>query len=151
MMATEQDLVTGKEEEEVSKDLPNRGRVMIPGKKATDQLLMEEPKEILLVEVTLEDILEEGITGNPLETIVTGQTQETGTEIKHHTGKEGLRAIPEIVIIARMGRGMTETDVKEEVQVRKEKVLGEEIFYKIIYFREGPKKVFHLSWDPQFN
>ena len=127
MMATEQDLETGKEEEEVSKDLPNRGRVMIPGKEATDQLLMEEPKETLPVEVIVGDILEEGITGNPLETAMTGQTQETGTEINHQTSTEGLRVIPETVIIARMGRGMTETDVKEEVQVRKEKVTGEEM------------------------
>ena len=64
MMATEQDLETGKEEEEVSRDLPNRGRVMIPGKEATDQLLMEEPKETLLVEVIVGDILGEGINSS---------------------------------------------------------------------------------------
>ena len=120
-------MVTEKEEQGVSKDLPNLGRVMILGKEATDQLLMEEPKETLLVEVIVGDILEEGITGNPLETAMTGQTQETGTEINHHTSKEGLQVIPETVIIARMGRGMTETDVKEEVQVRREKVTGEEM------------------------
>ena len=90
MMVTEQDLETGKEEKEVSKDLPNQGRVMIPGKEATDQLLMEEPKETLLVEVIVGDILEEGITGNPLETAMTGQILETGTQINHHTGTEGL-------------------------------------------------------------
>ena len=58
---------------------------------------------------------------------MTGQTQETGTQIKHHTSTEGLRVTPETVIIARMGRRMTETDVKEEVQVRREKVTGEEM------------------------
>ena len=61
------------------------------------------------------DILEEGIIGNPLETAVIGQTQEVGTAIKHHISKEGLQAIPETVIIGRMGRGMTETDVAKEV------------------------------------
>ena len=141
MMVTEQDLGTGIEEKEASKDHPNRGRVMIPGKEDTDQLLMEEPKEILLVEVTLEDILEEGIIGNPLETTVTGQTQEAGTEIKHHISTEGLRVIPETVIIARMGRGMTETDVKEEVQVRKEKVVGEEMKLEEETEKQRNKKV----------
>ena len=59
---------------------------------------------------------------------MTGPDQEKGTEIRnHHEIREGLRVIPETVIIARMGRGMTETDVKEEVQVRKEKVMGEEM------------------------
>ena len=140
-MTIEQDLETGKEEEKVSRDLPNRGRVMIPGKEATDQFLMEEPKETLLVEVTVGDILEEGITGNPLETAMTGQTQETGTEINHHTSTEGLRVIPETVIIARMGRGMTETDVKEEVQVRKEKVMGEEMRIEEEKEKQRNKKV----------
>ena len=141
MMVTEQDLETGKEEEEVSKDLPNRGRVMILGKEATDQLLMEEPKETLLVEVIVGDILEEGITGNPLETAMTGQILETGTQINHHTGTEGLRVTPETVIIARMGRGMTETDVKEEVQVRKEKVMGEEMKVEEEKEKQRNKKV----------
>ena len=81
---------------------------------------MEEPKETLLVEVMVGDILVEGITGNPLETAMTGHTLETGTEINHNKSTEGPRVILETIIIARKGRGMTETDVKEEVQVRKE-------------------------------
>ena len=128
-MTTEKDLGTGKEGEEVFRDPHNQGRIMVPG------------KEALLVEVTVGDILEEGITGNPLETAMTGQTQETGTEINHHTSTEGLRVIPETVIIARMGRGMTETDVKEEVQVRKEKVMGEEMKVEEEKEKQRNKKV----------
>ena len=141
MMVTEQDLGTGKEEKEVSKDLPNQGRVMIPGKEATDQLLMEEPKETLLVEVMVGDILVEGITGKRLETAMTGHTLETGTEINHNTSTEGLRVILETVIIARKGRGMTETDVKEEVQVRKEKVMGEEMRVEEEKKKQRKKKI----------
>ena len=131
MMTTEQDLEIGKEEEEVSRDLPNQGRVMVPGKEAIDQFLQEDPKEALLVEVSVGDILEEGITGNPLETAMTGQDQEVDTEINHHTIREGLQVIPETVIIAEMGRGKTEMDEKEEafieVQARKERVTEEEM------------------------
>ena len=131
MMATEQDLETGKEEEDVSRDLPNQGRAMVSGKEAIDQFLQEDPKEALLVEVTVGDILEEGITGNPLETAMTGQDLEIDTQINLHTIREGQRVIPETVIRARMGRGVTEADVKEEalteVQVRKEKVTEEEM------------------------
>ena len=66
MMVTEHYLGTGKEEKEVSKDLPNQGHVMTLGKEATDQLLKEDPKETLLVEVMVGDILVEGITENRL-------------------------------------------------------------------------------------
>ena len=65
MMATEQDLETGKEESKVSRDLPNQGRVMVPGKEAIDQFLQEDPKEALLVEVSEGHILEEGILQKP--------------------------------------------------------------------------------------
>ena len=51
MITTEQDLGTGKEGEEVFRDLHNQGRVMVPGKEAIDQFLQEDPKEALLVEV----------------------------------------------------------------------------------------------------
>ena len=129
MMSTEQDLEIGKEEEEVSRDLPNQGRAMVPGKEAIDQFLQEDPKEALLVEVTVGDILEEGITGNPLETAMTGQDQEIDTEINHHTIREGLQVIPETASIAKMGRGKTETEEKEEahteVQAGKERVMEE--------------------------
>ena len=142
MMTTEQDLEIGKEEEKVSKDLPNQGRIMVPGKEAIDQCLQEDPKEALLVEVIIGDILEEEITGNPLETEMTGQDQEIDTEINHHTIREGLRVIPETVIRARMGRGVTETDVKEEalteVQVRKEEVTEEEMM--IVEERESKEQ-----------
>ena len=127
MMVIEHDPEIEKGKKEVSIDHPDQGHVMILGKEATDPLLKEEPKGTLLVEVTVGDILVEGMAGIHLETAVTGHTLETGTEINHNTSTEGLRVIPETVIIARMGRGMTETDVKEEVQVRKEKVMGEEM------------------------
>ena len=115
MITTEQDLVTGREEEEVLKDLHNQGHVLVPGKEATDQLQQADPKEALPEEVSKGQIEEEGITENTPETVMTSPDQETDTEIRnHHTIREGLQVIPETVIIARMGRGMTETDVKEE-------------------------------------
>ena len=83
-------MVTEKEEQGVSKDLPNLGRVMILDKEATDPFLMIEPKETLPVEVIVGDTLEEGIIGNPQETAITGQILEIGTQINHHTDKEGL-------------------------------------------------------------
>ena len=106
MMVTEQD---------VSKDHPDQSHVMILGKEATDPLLKEEPKGTLLVEVTVGDILVEGMAGICLETAVTDHTLETGIEINHNTKTEGLRVLPETVIIIRKGRGMTETGVIKEV------------------------------------
>ena len=107
-------MVTEKEEQGVSKDLPNLGRVMILDKEATDPLLMVEPKETLPVEVIVGDTLEEEIVEKHLETAIADQILETGTQINHHTDKEGLRATPETVVTARMGTGMVETGVKEK-------------------------------------
>ena len=126
MMVTEQDLEIGKEEKEVTKDHPDQGHAMILGKEATDPLLKEEPKGTLLVEVTVGDILVEGMAGIRLETAVTDHTLETGIEINHNTRTEGLRVLPETVIIIRKGRGMTETGVIKEVSLRKDKEMVEE-------------------------
>ena len=115
MMVTEQGLEIGKEEKEVSKDLPNQGHAMILGKEATDPLLKEEPKGTLLVEVTVGDILVEGMAGIHLETAVTDHTLETGIEINHNTRTEGQQILPETVIIVRKGREMTEMGVIKEV------------------------------------
>ena len=115
MMVTEQNPEIEKGEKEVSKDHPDQSHVMILGKEDTDPLLKEEHKGILLVEATLGDILVEGMAGIHLETAVTDHTLETGIEINHNTREEGLRILPETVIIIRKGRGMTETGVIEEV------------------------------------
>ena len=81
---------------------------------------------------------------------MTGPDQEIDTEINHHTIREGLRVIPETVIIARMGRGMTETDVKEEalteVQVKKEEVMEEKM--KIVEEREKVRSKKAKTADP---
>ena len=115
MMVIEQDPEIEKGKKEVSIDHPDQGHVMIIGKEATDPLLKEEHKGILLVEATLGDILVEGMAGIHLETAVTDHTLETGIEINPNTATEGRHILPETVITVRKGRGMTETDVVKEV------------------------------------
>ena len=115
MMVTEHNLEIEIGEKEASEDHPDQIHVIILGKEDTDPLLKEEHKGILLVEATLGDILVKGKAGIHLETAVTDHTLETGIEINHNTRTEGMRILPETVIIVRKGRGMTETGVIKEV------------------------------------
>ena len=127
MMVTEQipEIETG--EKEASTDPPDQDHAMILDKEDTDPLLKEEPKEILLVEATVEGILVEGMEGIRLETAVTDHTLETGIEINPNTTTEGQHIILETVTIVGKGRGMTEMDVVKELFPRKDKEIAEEV------------------------
>ena len=86
-------------EKEVSRNHPDHLHAMILRKEATDPLLREDHKGILLVEVTEGDTQAEGMAGILLEIAATDHTLETGLEINPNTTEEGQLTILETVTI----------------------------------------------------
>ena len=126
-------------EKEVSRNHPDHHHAMILRKEATDPLLREDHKGILLVEVTEGDIQAEGMAGILLEIAATDHTLETGLEINPNTTTEGQHIILETVTIVGKGRGMTEMDVVKELYPRKDKEIVEEM--RVEEKKEKQKKV----------
>ena len=122
MIATEQDLGTKREEEEVTKDLHSRGQILVPGTvdqiETTDQPQRADSTEALPEEDLEGPIQEEGITENIPETEMINPDPKKDTDIStHHTIKKGLQVVPETVIMAEMGREKTEMVEKEETLI----------------------------------
>ena len=112
LVTIEQDLVTKKEEEEVSKDPHNQDHTVIPGKMAIDQLHQAKPRETL-PEDTGDHIQEESLIDNTPEAVMKDQDLEKTTETSsHHIVKEDLQETAETVITAEISKEKTEVEEK---------------------------------------
>ena len=119
MITTGLDQGTKRENEEVTKKLHSRGRILVPGTvdkiETTDQHQQADSTEALPEEDLEETIQEEGITETIPQTEMINLDPKKDIDISnHHTIKEGLQVVLETVTMVEMGQEKKEMVAKEE-------------------------------------